>query len=162
MKTIESKLNVISKIGALLNDAGITWAVGASMLLYFKGITSEFNDIDIMVTEEDVPQLKEILLSIGSIAPPNPNEKYRTKHFMEFVVDGIDIDVMAGFVIVDNGKEYDCALLESQIVDSVTVNHVKIPLQSVALWKEYYKLMRRDHKVAMIDNATNPRLQKEP
>ncbi len=38
-----------------------------------------------------------------------------------------------------------------------TIN-VKIPLQSAALWKRYYQLMHRDHKVAMIDHAMNSHL----
>ena len=60
MKDIEYKLKVLTKIGTQLNEAGITWAIGASLLLYFQGITDEFNDIDIMVMEKDVLRLKEI------------------------------------------------------------------------------------------------------
>ena len=29
-----------------MNEAHVEWALGASMLLYFKGITSAFHDID--------------------------------------------------------------------------------------------------------------------
>ena len=72
---------------------------------------------------------------------------------MEFVVDEVDIDVMAGFVIVDHDKEYDCSLQEEQIVEHKMVNGVNIPLQSVALWRDYYKWMHRDKKVAMIDQG---------
>ena len=153
MITIDYKLKVLSKIGKLLNEANITWAIGASMLLYFKGITDNFNDIDIMVVEKDVFRLKEILLSIGSINPSNPSEKYKTKYFLEFVVDEVDVDVMAGFVIVNNEKEYDCSLQKNQIVDYVVINDVQIPLQSVILWRKYYQLMNRENKVSMIDST---------
>lgn len=155
----EQKLEVLSNIGKLLNDVNITWAVGASLLLYFKGIAQDFHDIDIMVVEEDVSRLKERLLSVGTLNPSNPNEKYRTKHFLEFVVEEVDVDVMAGFVIVNDGQEYDCSLKEEQIVDHVVVNDVKIPLQSVSLWREYYRLMGREKKVDMIDSFKKSTLE---
>lgn len=154
MKNTEEKLAVLSKIADRLNAAGITWAVGASLLLYLKGIATDFNDIDIMVTERDVSSLKEILLSLGVINPPNPNPIYKTRHFYEFVIDGVDVDVMAGFVIVDDGREYDCSLQDDQVVEYISVGHAKIPLQSVALWRKYYTFMHRDKKVAMIDRAS--------
>ena len=59
---------------------------------------------------------------------------------------------MAGFTIVCDGKEYDCSLQEQQIERYKVINGVSIPLQSVSLWREYYRLMKRKNKVAMIDN----------
>lgn len=152
---IQHKLTVLRKVAERLNEANITWAVGASLLLYFKGITDRFNDIDIMVTEEDVFRLKDIMLSVGAINPPNPNVQYKTRHFLEFVVDGVDVDVMAGFIIVDDGEEHDCSLRVDQIVEYITVDGISVPLQSVALWRRYYSLMHRDCKVKMIDEAVS-------
>lgn len=60
---------------------------------------------------------------------------------------------MGRFVIVDEGKEYDCSLHQDQIVKYQTINNVRIPLQSVSLWGKYYSLMHRDSKVAMIDGV---------
>lgn len=106
--------------------AEITWALGASMLLYFKGITSDFHDIDLMVANEDADKARTILMQMGTLEPQNPNPKYKTKLFMEFVVDYVDIDVMVGSAIV-NGTE------------------------TVDLWCEYYRLMGRTEKVHMIE-----------
>lgn len=151
MANIEKKLGVLCRIGHLFNREKITWAIGASLLLYFEGITDSFNDVDIMVHEKDVVKAKEILLSFGKMCPPNPNSQYTTKHFYEFVVDGVDVDVMAGFAIIYEEKEYNCSLQEQQIVKYKEINGVNIPLQSVSLWREYYRLMNRSSKVAMID-----------
>ena len=54
------KILILRRIAHTFNEANITWALGASMLLYFKGITSEFRDIDIMVANEDITSAKEI------------------------------------------------------------------------------------------------------
>lgn len=147
----EKKLQVLSKIGQSLNDSGIVWAVGASLLLYFKGKTDTFHDIDIMTTESDVNSVKEILIQYGNLALPSPDKQYRTKYFLEFTIDDVEIDVMAGFVIVCDEVEYDCSLDPESISDFIEVNGVKIPLQSLNEWRKYYKLMGRTAKVEMID-----------
>lgn len=81
MENLEKKLTVLSYIAKELNHKNVTWAIGASMLLYFKGITSEFHDIDITVSEKDVEITKSVLMSFGSIHTPNPSVKYKTKYF---------------------------------------------------------------------------------
>ena len=98
--TIPEKLKVLTDIAKRLNENNIKWGVGASLLLYFKSITDTFNDIDLMVTAEDVDRLRTVLSEIGKMRPSNPNKMYRTRHFYEFVIDGVDVDVMEGFVIV--------------------------------------------------------------
>ncbi len=151
MDNIEHKLAVLAQIAEELNHKDVTWAIGASMLLYFKGITSEFHDIDIMIAEEDVETVKDVLLSLGDIQQPNPNGKYKTKCFLEFHVDGVDIDAMAGFVIVNKEKEYYFPLKKENIKDFTEVHGIKIPLQSIEEWRKYYELMGRNEKVKMID-----------
>nr|WP_294487967.1 hypothetical protein [uncultured Anaerosporobacter sp.] len=151
MATIQKKLFVLSELATKFNNANITWAIGASMLLFFKGYTSEFHDIDIMVSEEDDAKLKEIMLTVGELQPQNHNEAYKTKCFLEFVVDGVDIDVMAGFTIVNKGKEFYYPLKENSIHDYIEVNGVEIPLGSIKEWRNYYSLMGREEKVKIID-----------
>lgn len=148
------KLAVLVKIAKEFNTVNITWSLGASMLLFFKGITSEFHDIDIMITNEEADLAKEILLSLGGeIQPPNPNGKYKTKTFLEFIINGVDVDIMAGFAIVNKDILYDCSLQSNQIVEYLILNGEKIPLQSVQLWCTYYQLMERKSKVQLIKNA---------
>lgn len=150
---IEHKLNVLSSIAEKLNSAKLTWAVGASLLLYFKGISDSFNDIDLMVVEADAERAKSLLLDMGQMQPPKPNGNYKTPYFYEFVIDGVEVDVMGGFIIVKDGQNYDCSLTRDMIVEHIVVNGQSIPLQAVSDWRRYYKLMGREAKVAMIDSA---------
>ena len=53
MPEIQKKIELLQKIAHRSNEANIEWALGASMLLYFKGIISEFHDIDLMVSVHD-------------------------------------------------------------------------------------------------------------
>ena len=121
------------------------------MLLYFKGKTDIFHDIDLMVGEKDIDAAKALLLTIGDLLPEKPNPQYKTRHFLEFSVDGVDVDVMAGFIIVRDGKDYDCSLLPEQIEEYIPLNGELIPLQSLRDGRKYYELMGREAKVAMID-----------
>lgn len=153
MGRTQEKVELLEKIAHRFNEAHVVWSLGASMLLYFKGITSEFHDIDLMIADADVDCVRAILSEMGDIQPPNPNPKYRTKTFMEFVIDSIDVDVMAGFSIINNGKLFDCSLKEEQIVEKMPLGNEFIPLQSPELWCSYYWLMGRTEKVKMIEHA---------
>ena len=94
----------------------------------------------IMVADHDAECVRTILSEMGELCPPNPkpNPMYRTKTFMELLIDSVDVDVMAGFAIVKDGKVYDCALHKEQIVEKVPLETEVIPLQSPSLWCKYY------------------------
>lgn len=91
------------------------------------------------------------MLPLGAPAPSDPNAQYRTRCFLEFTVRGVDVDVMAGFVILENGQEHDCALKPEQVAEHILVRGEDIPLQSLEDWRRYYAWMGRTSKVAMID-----------
>lgn len=132
MNGIEKKLKVLSDIAHALNARHVVWAVGASALLYFKGKTDSFHDIDLMVKESDAETAKEQLLQLGSLLPPEPNTQYQTRCFLEFEINGVDVDMMAGFVIVRDGKSYECPFSKEQVEETVTLHGETIPLQSLS------------------------------
>ena len=159
MSETDRKMELLEKIARRFREVGITWALGASMLLYFKGIAAEFHDIDLLIAESDAEAARTILSGMGEFRPSSPNPKYRTRTFLEFVINGIDVDVMAGFSIVSSGRLYDCSLQKEQIVEWLPLGSERIPLQSVRLWQEYYRRMGRTQKVEMIENAMlNPQI----
>ena len=51
MTEIQKKIELLKRIAQRLNEAHVQWALGASMLLYFKGITSALHDVDLMVAD---------------------------------------------------------------------------------------------------------------
>lgn len=152
-KTTEDKLRVLSSIAARLNEKNITWAVGASALLYFNKIVGEFNDLDLMVDDKDALAAKEILLTMGTLHHSDPNRRYRTKHFFEYTIDGVEVDLIGGFVILREDVEQDCSLHADEIAAKVQVNGQTIPLHSVPVWRSYYEWMGRGEKVKLIDSA---------
>lgn len=108
-----------------------------------------------MVADHDAECVRTILLEMGELRPsdPVPNPMCRTKTFMKFLIESIEVDVMAGFAIVHEGTVYDCSLREEQIVEKMPLGTEVIPLQSPQLWCKYYRLMGRPQKVDMIEKA---------
>ena len=60
---------MLRKIDHQFNEKEVICALGASMLLCFKGITTEFHDIDLMIAEKDVDCVRKILSEMGELHP---------------------------------------------------------------------------------------------
>lgn len=150
MKETEKKLRVLARIAEALNSAGVLWCVGASLLLYFHGLTEAFHDLDIMVAGKDADTAERILNALGACRVPDPSPQYGTKRFLEYRIDGVDVDMIAGFSIIAQGREYDCDLTPGQIEKYAEAGAQTVPLQYLGLWKRYYRLMGRTARVAQL------------
>lgn len=147
---MDKKFELLRKIAHEFNQAGITWALGASMFLYLKGISPEFDDIDLMIADKDIESAKEILMNMGELLSAKSNYGYATKAFYEFAIDGIEVDFMAGFAVVKDGIQHDCSLEADPAVEVYELEGEKVPFQSLEAWCRYYEWMGRDGKVRMI------------
>ena len=63
MEDIRHKLRVLTRIAAALDGRGVTWAVGASAMLYLRGLTDSFHDIDLMTAEEDADAAADVTVT---------------------------------------------------------------------------------------------------
>lgn len=148
----EQILHVLAEIAGIYNREKVHWALGASLLLYFNGKTKVFHDIDLMTTLEDANKAKELLLQHGAILSCSAhNTMYKTKYFYEFVMEGVEIDLMAGMVIVHDDREEDCSMDVHKIERFVELENERIPLYSLKEWRQFYEWMGREKKVLMID-----------
>ena len=146
----QRKLTVLARVAKTLNGSDIVWALGASALLYFKGIAGGFNDFDINVAMEDIERAERAMSTLGRLVKKTEGGT-RPKIFMTFVIDGVEFDIIGGLTIMSGGCEHYFPLNKDDIHDHTEVCGVTIPLQSVEEWREYYLLMGRDSKVKLID-----------
>ena len=146
-----AKLAILTKIANELNAEGITWAIGSSSLLYLKGLVDEFNDFDLFVKLEDTNRLIAIFDRLGKRQPDrNDAINFSTTHFLEYIVDDLEIDIMADFGIKYQGQEYIYPV-EQYIVETYDLNGTKIPMTSLKMWQECYRLMGRVAKADLLD-----------
>lgn len=138
------------RIAGLLQGKDVVWALGASMMLYFRGLVAEPHDVDLLVAPENVEAVDAILRENGRKLPSPPNAGYGTKVFNEYELDGVGVDLMAGLVIRQGGREYaytlnaaDCTYVER--------DGLRIPLSPLEDWYVLYQLMQgRAVRVAQI------------
>lgn len=145
------KSEMIVKVARTLNDNNILWGIGGSLLLKSYGLLDAVNDVDIIVAEKDIERALVALDSIGNrVAVPTKNE-YITKCFHVYEIDGIDMDVMAGFKIRHDQGIYEYPMDEASVTKYEIWDNVRIPYLSLEDWLVAYRLMiNREEKVRMI------------
>ncbi len=148
---IETKLNVLKRLAQKLNSMQIIWNVGASCMLYLRGIVKDFDDIDIMVQEQDALSVRKTFETLGVLQPSTKTNHYQTTHFYEFIIDGVDVDVMAGYKVVSDGRVFEFPLTNEQMSDKIKLDEININLASINDWLSYYRVMGRDQKVEIIE-----------
>ncbi len=142
----------LSYIGEKLNDSNIVWAVGASMMLNQFGLINNSNDIDIFVDIKDINRADEILQSIGEKKKTEKNSVYSTEFFYKYLINGIGIDVMAGFAINHSRGVYEFIFDDKSISKIETINEIDIPFTSLEDWYVIYQLIpNREFKVNLIE-----------
>lgn len=147
---VEKKKKVLCRMAQDFNDAGITWAVGGSVLLYFEGLVTDFHDLDISVTRGDAATACRILDTLGQPQPSEQNSLYQTECFREYTVEGVEVDLMAGFSIMASDGLHSFPLKKQSICRTVYLGETAIPLQSLEDWELFYDLMGRPEKARMI------------
>ena len=149
------KLAVLARIAGALRQVEVTWALGASGLLYFHSLVPDFHDLDLMVFLPDAERAQEVLSRLGTPLPPRENAAiYRTTVFREYTVDGVDADLMAGMAIEKDGTLHDCSLRREDIAGTVTVLGEAVPLHALACWRRYYALMGRREKAELLSHLS--------
>jgi predicted nucleotidyltransferase len=146
-------LSTLSYIGEKLNNSDITWAVGASLLLNQYGLIDKPNDIDIFVDINHIHKTDEILKSVGEKKKWEKAETYSTKYFYEYIVRGIDVDAMSGFVVNHNSGVFEYTFDHEAISEVVRINGIDIPFTSLEDWYVLYQLIpNREVKVKLIED----------
>jgi len=144
--------NTLSYIGEKLNNSNIVWGVGASILLNQFGFIDKPNDIDIFIDIKDIEKADEILKSIGEKKQWKKTATYSTRYFYEYIIKGIDVDVMAGFAVNHTNGVFEYKFDNNSISEFKIINGVDIPFTSLEDWYVIYQLIpNRASKVNMIE-----------
>ena len=61
MLNLEEKIDLLKRIAHRFEEENVEWALGGSMMLYFKKIVPSFDDLDLMIFCSDVDRVRHIL-----------------------------------------------------------------------------------------------------
>lgn len=133
-------IDVLTDLASRLNNEGVTWAVGGSLLLYFYDILEEPKDIDLVIDPKDKEVVFKILRNSGEELETKEVPNYKTGVFGKFNVDGIEVDIIGDFYIkVSNG--YYLHPFSSKNLEIVKRNDKTIYLDSLDNWLKTYEAM---------------------
>ncbi len=139
----------LPKIAAALNARGVRWALGASSMLALRGLRATPNDIDLIVDERDAALAADTLRAAGAQSPPGPSAGFGTRVFLEYDIDGVGVDLMAGFAVRTEAGDVAYPFPESP--ETVAFGGQAVPLCPLEDWYVLYLLMNRPQKARLIE-----------
>jgi len=131
----------LSRIGKVLNDSGVLWGVGGSILLQTYGLVEHPNDIDILASIPDAEKAAALLGAMGEALPCGQSQTYATKFFRRFMIGETGVDLMAGFAIRHPAGQYSYVFDEASISSHREIEGVPIPFAALEDWFVAYQLM---------------------
>lgn len=143
-KRMQQKIKTLAKVAKALNEASIPWALGGSGALCFLGLLDGFRDVDLMVAQTHVAAAQQAIKAVEGLEQTGYVEAY---DLLQYCIDGLDFDVMKGFRF----GEYAYTLQAQDILKVITVRDAQIPIHSPRIWREFYRLMGRTERVALIE-----------
>lgn len=149
---IEAKLDVLVKLAKQFNQAQVTWQIGGSCLLYLHQCIDSFADLDILIANEDAKVVDGVLATLGKPIPKTNNPMYRSDYFASYEIQGVAVDVMAGFQIQNNDQVHRYVIPQEKPKNKMTLLGQDIYLGSLQDWKILYQWMGREERVQQIDN----------
>lgn len=134
-------IQTIEKVGKALNEAGIRWAVGGSVLLQANGFPVEPNDLDVIFEKNDAEKAVRLLETAGARRASDPSYHYQSYSFTELMVGSVEVDLMAGLTIIKDRVHYVYPFDASTPLDVLTIGTTTVPFMSLEDWLVLYALM---------------------
>ncbi len=134
-------LDALARIAGALNESGSTWAVGASLLLRQYALADHPNDIDIIVRTEHAEAAALLLGEMGESLPAGQSSLFDTRFFRKFRIEGVGVDLMAGFRIRHPEGVYEYAFGDSSVSERRMIEGEAVPFAALEDWFVLYQLM---------------------
>lgn len=149
----EDLRDVLVKVAKAFEIENIRWGLGASGVLCHHNIVDIVNDIDIVVVPDDVNKAEAAILKMGQKVMTPPSTYYDNEYFGEFLVDGVELDMMSNMTIKNHGVTFLYEFIFESIDDYMVLEGVKIPVSALEEWYFLYHMIpNKDKKIAILDD----------
>ena len=155
-----AKKLVLERVCRALDRTKVTWAFGMSFSLFMRGIADEFDDFDVIIAMEDVPEFTDVFCKLGGEIGPKVDQTgsiFRSGYFRQAKLDGVKFDLIADFQIESYRSEYRYIIQKKDIDVLYIEGGLNVPVIPVeANFLLYYMLTawqsRRWLKVQMCED----------
>jgi hypothetical protein len=147
---MEDKLKMLAEISGRLNEAGVEFAIGSSMLLYLNGLVDEARDIDLFINGESDGKAIAILRDLGEVRIKPRHALYTSSSFCTLVCDATEVDIIADFGVVNADCMGSIYISRESIEREILLHGEIVPLMYLEDWMEFYQLMGRTEKVELL------------
>ena len=139
---------VLEKVVACLQHEQIHFGIGGSLLLHHHGLPVTPRDIDLVVALADAERAVLLLSEMGTVLEQDEASLYATEVFQEFIIEGIDLDLMSGLQV-----RHDEGVFVYPF-DEQSIDSAGRPFMALVDWYVIYQLIPgREQKVTMIEDV---------
>ena len=126
--------------------ARLHWGIGGSLLLYRLKLVTLPQDLDVVTTPEDFPDLRKRLSSYLGAPTQIAHPTYASTHFSQFTSPrGVNLDVMAGIQV---RKSTGFKAWEFNPRTLLKANG--LPWMQAQDWLDLYEMFDRPERVALL------------
>jgi hypothetical protein len=128
---------------------GLDWGIGGSLLLHNLKLVTDPQDLDIVTTPADFPEIRKRLAAVLGSPIQIDHPTYASAHFSRFTSPrGVTVDVMAGIrVRTNNGfKSWEFNPRTLLMANG-------LPWMQPQDWLDLYELFNRPERVTLLRNC---------
>ncbi len=135
----------------LAPEEGLVWALTGSTAFALRGMDLTPHDIDLIADRSGAYRIGG-LLGDRCLRPVSPSwTRYVRSHFGQFVVEGVQVDVMGDSSYLGFGGGWTAPAPLPPIIETLESKGLRLPVLTLAREAAAYRLLRRDARVEMIE-----------
>ena len=148
----DEKLAALVKACRALEKAEVTYALGASFMLWTLGAVEDFHDFDVVAISSDAKKADKALSECGLRHERESSADFASGFFCEYAIDGGDFDLMADFTTLRSGSRYLYPFSKEKIGSFYSAGDLMVPVCRPEEWYVIYQMMPgREHRVLQLE-----------
>lgn len=141
---------IIESLAKEFNKRNLTWAIGGSYLLKKYGINDGFDQLDIMVSEDSVKEMKIVMNEVAQKLDVVNNESFQTDHYSSYQMQNHTINIICNLKC--NFKESFAYKFEKEDISTQYIsNDVKIYFSDLLDWYVIYQEIDSTNTTKLIE-----------
>lgn len=134
--------NVLFKVLEQFEKHNIEYGLACSANLFFRGITDDFHDFDFIISQQDIPKVKEFMNHLSAdLLETGGNGYCESDVYLHYRIDNLcDIDIISGFRLVTFGTSFHYEFSSDEI-ERVDLEYFSINLISLEALFILYAMM---------------------